>query len=144
LRLDPEGKVLARYPNLVTEQSKSSDLSLEPAADKLGDIFLLNFWDGTVYKFTSDGHYTGKFGTAGTAGGQNDYRGVQIALDNQNRVYVASLADIKVFDSDGALIESMSNRSLNASIYDMQINERNEIVLVASNNMIYRLARNTN
>ena len=62
-------------------------------------------------------------------------------IDNQSRVYVTDFGGIKVFDSNGAYLESMSNRSI-LGIQEMRINDKNEIFLVAGKSMIYKLVLN--
>jgi DNA-directed RNA polymerase subunit RPC12/RpoP len=143
LRLDTNGKVLARYPNPVTDQSKrpASALTLEPAMDGLGNIFLLNKDDYAIYKYTPDGKYVNRFGSVGKGTGQFDTWAQHIAIDNQSRVYVTDFSGIKVFDYNGAYIESMSDRSIKG-IQEMRINDKNEIYVVAGSSMIYKLALN--
>jgi hypothetical protein len=145
LHLDASGKVLARYPNPVTAQSPkqpASSLVLDPAIDGLGNIFLLFKYDYAIYKFTPDGKYVNKFGSVGTGVGQFDTWAQHIAVDNQSRVYVTDFSGIKVFDSNGAYIESMSDRGF-VGIQEMRIDDKNNIYLVAGTDMIYKLARNT-
>lgn len=144
LHLDASGKVLARYPNPVTAQSRTPAVagSLEPAMDGLGNIFLLNTQDNAIYRFTPDGKYVSKFGSVGKGSGQFDTWALNIAVDNQSRVYVTDFSGLKVFDSNGAYIESMSDRFVNGGIYEMRINDKNEIYIVGKN-MIYKLALNT-
>jgi hypothetical protein len=143
LRLDANGKVLARYPNPVTSQSKrrAQALTIEPAMDGLGNIFLLNHDDYAVYKFTPDGKFVNKFGSVGTGIGQFDVWAQHIAIDNQSRVYITDFSGIKVFDSNGAFLESMSDRPFGA-ILEMRISEKNEIYLVGGSSKIYKLALN--
>ena len=141
--LDANGKVLARYVNPVTAQSKNSANAgtLKPAMDGLGNIFLLNGDDSAIYKFTPDGKYVTRFGSVGKGPGQFDAEALQIALDNQSRVYVTDFSGIKVFDSNGAYLDSMSDRFINGGIYDMQIDDKNNMYIVGKN-MIYKLAVN--
>ena len=144
LHLDANGKVLARVPNPVSDQSPkrpADALTLDPAMDGLGNIFLLNTDDYAIYVFTPDGKYVNKFGSVGTGTGQFDTWAQHIAIDNQSRVYVTDFSGIKVFDAHGAYLESMSDRSI-IGIQEMRINDKNEIYLVAGKSMIYKLALN--
>lgn len=118
-------------------------ITIEPAMDGLGNIFLLNKSDYAVYKFTPDGKYVTRFGSVGKGTGQFDTWAQHIAIDNQSHVYVTDSSGIKVFDSDGAYIETMSDRFIKGGIQEIRINDKNEIYLVASTNMIYKLAMNT-
>jgi hypothetical protein len=119
----------------------SDALTLDPAMDGLGNIFLLNKDDYAIYVFTPDGKYVNKFGSVGTGTGQFDTWAQHIAIDNQSRVYVTDFSGIKVFDSHGAYLESMSDRSI-IGIQEMRINDKNEIYLVAGQSMIYKLVLN--
>lgn len=143
LKLDASGKVLARYPDLVTNQSKriASSLILEPAMDGLGNIFLLNKQDSAVYKFTPDAKYVNKFGSVGSGVGQFEGAATHIAVDNQSRVYVSDFSGIKVFDANGTYLKSISDRDVKA-IQEMRISDKNEIYIVGANSMIFKLALN--
>ncbi len=146
LHLDANGQVLARYPSPITAQSPrqpADALTLVPAMDGLGNIYLLNKNDYAVYKFTPDGKYVSKFGSVGKGTGQFDTWAQHIAIDNQSHVYVTDSSGIKVFDSDGAYIEGMNDRFIQGGIQEIRINDKNEIYLVASTNRIYKLAMNT-
>ena len=144
LHLDANGQVLARFPNPVTDQSPKGHAeagTLEPAMDGLGNIFLLNRDDDAIYVFTPDGKYVNKFGSVGTGTGQFDTWALHLAIDNQSRVYATDFSGIKVFDSHGAYIQSMSDRPF-SGIQEMRISAKNEIYLVAGKSMIYKLVLN--
>ncbi|MBI5031381.1 MAG: hypothetical protein HZB51_12700 [Chloroflexi bacterium] len=144
LRLDANGKVLARYPNPVSSQSNRHTLALtlKPAMDGLGNIFLLNNDDDAIYKFTADGKYVNRFGSVGTGAGQFDTSANHIAVDNQSRVYVMDWAGIKVFDSNGAFVDSMSTKSIGGGVMEMRMTDKNEVYVVANKSMIYKLVMN--
>jgi DNA-directed RNA polymerase subunit RPC12/RpoP len=144
LHLDANGKVLARIPNPVSDQSPKGQTGaglLEPAMDGLGNIFLLNRDDDAIYVFTPDGKYVNKFGSVGKGTGEFDTWALNLAVDNQSRVYATDFSGIKVFDSHGAYIQSMSDRAF-AGISEMRISDKNEIYLVAGKSMIYKLVLN--
>lgn len=146
LHLDAQGQVLTRYPSLVSAQTRKgvvSSMILDPALDGLGNIFVLNTDDYAIYKFTPDGKYVNKFGSVGTGTGQFDTWALHIAVDNQSRVYVTDATGIKVFDSNGAFVDSMSDRFI-GGIFEMRINDKNEMFFVGGKSMIYKLAMNKN
>ncbi len=141
LHLDSDGKVLARYPNLVSAQmpkGSANAMTLNPAIDGLGNIFLLNTDDYAVYKFTPDGKYVSKFGSVGSGRGQFDTWALHIAVDNQSRIYVTDFSGIKVFDSNGAFVDSMSDHFA-GGVLEIRINDKNEMFVVGGKNMIYKL-----
>lgn len=144
LKLDYNGKVATRWTNLVTDQSNDSVSAgtLQPVADGLGNLFILSTSDSAVYKFTRDGKFVTKFGSVGKGVGQFDAVATHIALDNQSRVYVTDFAGIKVFDSNGAFLDSMSDRIINGGIDEFKITDQNDIYVVGNQNMIYKLALN--
>jgi DNA-directed RNA polymerase subunit RPC12/RpoP len=141
--LDANGQVVARYANPVTAQSKNPTGAglIEPAMDGLGNIFLLNRSESTVYKFTPDGKYVSRFGSVGTGTGQFNAAALLIAVDNQSRVYVTDFAGIKVFDSNGTYLDSMKDSMINGGLYDMRFDDKNNLYVVGKN-MIYKLALN--
>jgi DNA-directed RNA polymerase subunit RPC12/RpoP len=144
LHLDVNGKVLARFPNPVSNQLSRGTTGaglLEPAVDGLGNIFLLNRDDDAIYVFTPDGKYVNKFGSVGKGTGEFDTWALNLAVDNQSRVYATDFSGIKVFDSHGAYIQSMSDRAF-GGISEMRISDKNEIYLVAGKSMIYKLVLN--
>jgi hypothetical protein len=65
------------------------------------------------------------------------------ATGTSTKNYVTDSCGIKFFDSDGAYIEGMNDRFIQGGIQEIRINDKNEIYLVASTNMIYKLAMNT-
>lgn len=144
LKLDANGKVLARFPNIVSAQTPkrpANALTLEPAIDGLGNIFLLNKDDSAVYKYTPDGKYVSKFGSVGSGLGQFNATATHIAVDNQSRVFVTDFSGIKIFDANGTYIKSISDRSVGA-IQEIRISDKNEIYIVGINSMIFKLALN--
>ena len=144
LRLDANGTVLARYPNPVSAQTPkrpANAMTIKPAMDGLGNIFLLNTDDYAIYKFTPDGKFVNKFGSVGTGVGQFESWAHHIAVDNQSRVYVTDFKGIKVFDSNGAYMDSMSDSFARGAV-EMRISDKNEIYFVGGKSMIYKLVLN--
>ncbi|CAG0942457.1 hypothetical protein ANRL1_00949 [Anaerolineae bacterium] len=144
LRLDANGTVLARYPNPVSAQSPKrpgNAMTIKPAMDGLGNIFLLNTDDYAIYKFTPDGKFVNKFGSVGTGVGQFESWAHHIAVDNQSWVYVTDFKGIKVFDSNGTYMDSMSDSFARGAV-EMRISDKNEIYFVSGKSMIYKLVLN--
>jgi DNA-directed RNA polymerase subunit RPC12/RpoP len=144
VRLDADGKVLAHYPGVISAQSPSASIAmnLDPVVDGLGNIFVLHTSEPAVYKISPDGKFVSKFGSVGKGIGQFDSWAKGIAVDNQSRLYVTDATGIKVFDSNGAFLEGMSDRLINGAIYEMRITDKNEMYVVGSKSMIYKLALN--
>ncbi len=143
LRLDADGKTLARMPQLITNQSgnRASALTITPIADGLGNLYVLNGDDYMIYKFTPDGKFVNKFGGVGTGVGQFITWARKIALDNKSRVFVVDGAGIKIFDSNGVYQDQMSDRVV-GGIQDFTIDDKNAIYAIGGNSTIYKLEMN--
>lgn len=143
LRLDANGKVLSRMPNLITNQAERSAnaLTLKAAADGLGNLFVLNGDDYYIYKFTREGKYVNKFGGVGDGPGQFKTWAHTMALDNQSRIYVADFDGIKVLDSNGVYLDKYTERTV-VGLGDLRIDGHNGIYFIGRNSTIFKLEWN--
>ncbi len=142
LRLDADGKVRARYPNLVSRLSPkqpANATTLSLAVDGLGYLYLLNMVDYAIYKFTPAGKYVSRFGSVGTGPGQFDAWAQHLATDKQGRVYVTDFSGLKRFDSKGTYLDGMNDRSL-VGVLEMRITTKNEIFIVGGSNTVFKLS----
>lgn len=103
VRFDSSGQVSKVIREAISGQTERSELDTRVAVDGLGNIYALGHFNSAVLKFTPEGRFVNKFGSAGEQAGQ--FRAPQaIAVDGRGRVYVSDIKGIQVFDSDGRYI----------------------------------------
>jgi hypothetical protein len=141
--LDADGKVLARMPDLITNQSgtRAAAMTINPVADGVGNLFILNGTDYSVYKFTREGKFVNKFGGVGSGVGQFETWARDVALDNQSRVYVVDGAGIKMFDPNGVYLDKISSRTM-GGIREFAIDDRNGIYVIGGDSTVFKLQSN--
>ncbi len=73
--------------------------------DSSGSVYVTDFWNHRIQKFTSTGTYVTKWGSSGSGDGQFNYPN-GVTVDNSGNVYVADKDNhrIQKFDSSGAFL----------------------------------------
>jgi LSD1 subclass zinc finger protein len=106
VRFNPDKEIAWVIEDAVSGISGDSELSAYAAADGLGNIYLLGHFNSAVFKYSPDGNYQSRFGSAGEERGQ--LRAARtIAVDGQGRVYVSDFRGIQVFESDGRFVRTI-------------------------------------
>jgi sugar lactone lactonase YvrE len=127
--LDPEGTVLRSFPDQVRDLAESAGHAEEFAVDGQGVVYATSRNPDAVFKFAPDGKYLNRFGSAGSAPGQINSPNA-LALDGQDRLYIADTNGIQVFDKDGRYLARIpQNDFIPAMVFDDQDN----LFLIARN-----------
>jgi LSD1 subclass zinc finger protein len=132
VRFDNRGETVRTLRAAISSTSGDSELNTRVAADGLGNIYALGTFNNAVFKFTPEGKFVNRFGSAGEQPGQ--FRAPNaIAVDNQSRVYVSDIKGIQIFDTDGRYLETLKTAS---PVFGMTFNDRNELFLAARTQVI--------
>ncbi|MBW8012315.1 MAG: hypothetical protein FVQ83_13960 [Chloroflexi bacterium] len=126
---DNRGNVVLTIPEAVQSVSGDSELTTLVTTDGMNNIYALGVFNDAVFKFNSDGNFVTRYGSSGDDQGQ--FRGLTaraIAVDNQDRVYVAAYWGIEVFAPDGT---SLARIVVNGVVRDLAINEQNDLFVLA-------------
>jgi DNA-binding beta-propeller fold protein YncE len=127
VRFDPSGRVTLSLTKAISGQTRRSELDVRLAADGAGNIYALGTFNDAVFKFSPDGRFQTRFGSAGDKPGQ--FRAPDaIAVDNQGRVYVSDFKGIQRFEPDGRHLDTFK---VEGSASGMVFNDRNELFIVA-------------
>ncbi len=103
VRWDANGKVTLVVQAPIGDQTDNLELDNQPVIDQKGNIYIYASNETAIFKFSSDGKYQSRFGSAGDQPGQfGSANG--IAIDSQGMLYVAESARISMFTSDGRFV----------------------------------------
>src|ERR1051325_3583614 len=111
----------------ISNQTESAELETRLAVDGLGNIYALGAFSNAVFKFSPEGRYVTRFGSAGDEPGQLRAPDA-IAVDGQGRVYVGDFKGIQVFGEDGRFIGLIK---VDGPASGMVFNDKNELFVVA-------------
>jgi hypothetical protein len=127
VRFDANGKTIQTIRSAISSQTESAELETRLAVDGMGNIYALGAFSNAVFKFSPEGKYVTRFGSAGDEPGQ--FRAADaIAADGQGRVYVGDFKGIQVFGGDGRLIGMIK---VDGPASGMVFNDKNELFVVA-------------
>ena len=91
-----------------------------------------------IQKFTSDGQFVSKWGSTGNGDGEFNYPS-GIAIDGNNLVYVCDYRRIQKFTLDGQFIERVIGEIDFGNIWDIDIDENNDIYAVSADEYCFKL-----
>ncbi len=132
VRFDAQENVILTIPEAISSQSGDKELDIRVAVDGLGNIYALGGFHNAVFKFTPDGKFVTRFGSAGSAPGQ--FRGPSaIAVDGQGRVYVGDFRGIQVFDADGRYLDVIE---VDGPAFGLAFNDQNELFVASRHQVI--------
>jgi DNA-binding beta-propeller fold protein YncE len=132
VRFSSEGQVTRSIRAAISSVSGDSELDTRVAADGLGNIYALGSFNNAVFKFSADGKFVNRFGSAGDQPGQ--FRAPQaIAVDGKGRVFVSDFKGVQVFDADGRYLQAFTADGV---VSGMVFNDKNELFVAARNHVV--------
>ncbi|MDQ2856547.1 MAG: 6-bladed beta-propeller [Acidobacteriota bacterium] len=132
VRFSSEGQVTRSMRAVISSVSGDSELNTRVATDGLGNIYALGTFNNAVFKFSSEGKFVNRFGSAGDQPGQ--FRAPQaIAVDGKGRVFVSDIKGIQVFDADGRYLRIFKADGIASG---MVCNDKNELFVAARNHVV--------
>jgi len=132
VRFNSSGQPTRTIHAAISSVTDDSELDTRIAADGLGNIYALGTFNNAVFKFTSDGKFANKFGSAGDQPGQFRAPGA-IAVDGKGRIYVSDIKGIQVFDANGRYLQVFKPDGVASGMF---INDKNELFVAARNHVI--------
>lgn len=132
VRFSASGQVTRSIPKAISGVTDESELNTRVAADGLGNIYALGTFNNAVFKFTSEGKFVNKFGSAGDQPGQ--FRApYAIAVDGKGRVFVSDIKGIQVFDSEGRFLQTFKPQGYASG---MVFNDKNELFIAGRKEVV--------
>ena len=83
-------------------------IAIAPSGQSGGDLYVADWGNDRVQRFTPNGEYVATYGSSGRGDGELR-RPSGVAVDDAGRVYVADWGNerVQVFDADGALVQKL-------------------------------------
>ena len=136
VRFNANAQMIFRVQKAVSSQTNKPEKLLRIAVDPSGNLYAAGDDNGVVVKYSSEGKFLIKFGSAGSGAGQfQSISGIAIAPDRA-RVYVSDLKGIQAFDSDGRYL-GVSKPS-GGFVHDITFNDKSEMFGLIGNK-VYKL-----
>ncbi|HYM00028.1 MAG TPA: 6-bladed beta-propeller [Blastocatellia bacterium] len=132
IRFDRNGRTSLVIRKAVSTQSDRPEPQVHIAVDGLGNIYALSMFSNAVYKFSTDGKFISKFGSAGDEPGQ--FRApLSIAVDGQGRVYVGDFKGVQAFDANGRYLGILKHTGVPLG---MVVDDNNSLFVAARDHVV--------
>ena len=138
IKLNPDGKQLARWDDIVTKvNKKDAAMNLGIAVDGLGNIYVASSFGNQVYSYDAKGEFIDRFGQQGNAPGQ--FNGPDgLAVDGQKHLYVHHALGIEQFDTGGRFIGSLPIDYTKGSPRTVVVDREGFVYTVTSNGKVLK------
>ncbi len=136
LKLDVNGKLLARYKKIVSGVNKKDPaINLVPIVDGVGNITIVSTIGDQVYLYDKTGKFTNRFGDSGNQPGQLSHPGPS-AIDGQNRLVIFNNGRIDWFSSSGRYLDGLMIGYNRGSPMGMAIDLNGDVYVVTSDGIV--------
>ena len=138
IKLNPDGKQLARWDDIVTKvNKKDAAMDLGIAVDGLGNIYIASSFGNQVYSYDSQGQFIDRFGQEGNEPGQLSFP-KDIAVDGQKHLYVHHSGGIDQFDTSGRFIGKLPIDYTKGSPRTVLVDREGFVYTVTSNGKVLK------
>jgi len=138
IKLNPEGKQLARWDDIVTKiNKKDAAMDLGIAVDGLGNIYVASSFGNQVYSYDAKGQFIDRFGQQGDEPGQLSGPD-DLAVDGQQHLYVHHNRGIDQFDTSGRFIGSLPIDYTKGSPRTVVVDREGFVYTVTSNGKVLK------
>ena len=133
VRFNSSGQAVQTIRKAISGQTDRSELNMRLASDGQGNIYALGSFNSAVFKFTREGKFITRIGSAGHEAGQ--FNGLDaIAVDGQGRVFVSDTKGIEVFDTNGRYLDVI--KVPQSVAFGLAFNSSGELFAIARNKVI--------
>jgi len=132
IRFNVQGNPVRTIRAAISTAADRSELNTRVAIDGLGNIYALGTFANGVFKFSPEGKFLTRFGSAGHEAGQLSAANA-IAVDGKGRVFVSDIKGVQVFDSEGRYLSVFKPDGV---AFGMVFNDRNELLIAARNKVL--------
>ena len=138
IKLNPDGKQLARWDDIVTKANKKdAAMDLGIAVDGLGNIYIASIFGNQVYSYDPQGEFIDRFGQQGDEPGQLSSPD-DLAVDGQQHLYVHHNAGIDQFDTGGRFIGKLPVDYTQGSPRTVVVDREGFVYTVTSNGKVLK------
>ena len=138
IKLNPDGKQLARWDDIVTKvNKKDAAMDLGIAVDGLGNIYIASSFGNQVYIYDAKGEFIDRFGQQGSEAGQF-HSPDELAVDGQKHLYVHHSLGIEQFDTSGRFIGSLPVDYTKGSPRTVVVDREGFVYTVTSNGKVLK------
>jgi sugar lactone lactonase YvrE len=132
IRFNRNGQMDLLVQNAIENVTGDSEMDMRVAVDGTGNIYVLGFFNESVFVFTPDGRYVTRFGSVGDAKGQFTSPR-RIAVDNLGNVYIADFPGVMVYASDGRYLDTIP---INGAVMGITFDDQNNLYVVADEQVL--------
>jgi len=138
IKLNPDGKQLARWDDIVTKvNKKDAAMDLGIAVDGLGNVYIASSFGNQVYSYDPKGEFIDRFGQQGDEPGQ--ISGPDgLAVDGQKHLYVHHNRGIDQFDTSGRFIGKLPIDYAKGSPRTVVVDREGFVYTVTSNGKVLK------
>jgi sugar lactone lactonase YvrE len=133
-RFDAQGKALLNMPAAISQITDKKELNLSGTVDGQGNLYLLGHFNQGVFKFSPQGKYLSRFGSAGSQPGQFQAP-ERIAVDGLGRVYVTDIKGVQIFDANGRYLGLIK---VEGAAFGMAVDDQNNLFVVTNKPKVYK------
>ncbi len=135
IKFSPDGSVDFLLREAISTQSGDSELDTDVTVDGAGNIFAYGSFNGSIFKFSSEGRFLNRFGSDGDRPGQFTSP-LSFCIDQQGRLWVSDFRELIVFDNDGTYLDSFD---IGMTVYDMVMGDGYQLYAITSDDTVVQL-----
>lgn len=135
IKFSPDGSVDFLLEEAISGQTGRSELNTDITVDGFGNIFAYGSFNGSVFKFSSDGRFLNRFGSDGDRPGQFTSPS-SFCIDPQGRLWVSDFGDLIVFDNIGTYLDTFD---AGMTIIDMVMKEGYQLYGITYDQTVVKL-----
>lgn len=142
VRFNPDHSIDLDIPSTFATITNDAELDSHLAVDGVGNMYLVGSFNYLVLKYSPQGTFINRFGgQAQDAANPAPGKFVSpdaIAVDGYGRLYVSDFGDIKVFDSEGAYLNTININYESGVPFGMVFDAQNSLYTVTNKQLVMK------
>lgn len=135
---DAAGRQRDRIRAAISSRNDGRQFTTHLAVDGLGNVYLIDHYGASVFKYSPQGQFLTRFGGEGNDSGQFHML-LAIAVDGEGKVYASDSRRIQVFDPDGRFLKGIETPSW---VMGMALNDQGDLFVVSEDRVTkFRISR---